>query len=178
MSPTGPSRRRTRKVLRRALTRFEVRLPSSRPGIAFTARITATVISEPPYPLPAKEIAGTVRNALRTAAAEFSPKCDPADLESARDACAQHLSARRSLSTDPPVEFEASLTLELLPDDQGAVTALLAAQRRQAVTDVLRRQHTEALARELTEPAAVLARWIERDHSNWDKMPSHLASLR
>ncbi|MFJ7963029.1 hypothetical protein [Streptomyces sp. NPDC096324] len=48
------------------------------------------------------------------------------------------------------MEFTAQLALELLPDDRAAVAALLAAQRRQSVSDILRQQKTDALAAELT----------------------------
>ncbi|MFF8536948.1 hypothetical protein ACF07B_34145 [Streptomyces sp. NPDC015532] len=171
MASTRWSRRRARKAVQRGLTRFDVRLRSACPGIGFTARITATVLTEPPYPSPVEEITGAVRTTLRDAASKVSKMCDPADLASARDACGQHLARVRQLPTDPPVEFTAKLTLDLLPDDRAAVAALLAAQRRQAVTDILRRQKTDALALELADPAALLARWIERDNTDWSQLP-------
>ncbi|MFJ5179308.1 hypothetical protein ACIP68_36355 [Streptomyces griseoviridis] len=172
MASTRWSRRRARTAMRRGLTRFEVRLRSACPGIGFTARITATVLTEPPYPGPVEEISGAVRTTLRDAAGEVSKRCDPADLASARDICGQHLARLRQLPTDPPVEFTAELTLDLLPDDRAAVTALLTAQRRQAVADLLRRQKTDALAEELADPAALLARWIDRDNTDWAQLPS------
>ncbi|MFD5264869.1 hypothetical protein [Streptomyces sp. NPDC058335] len=171
MTSTRWSRRRARKAVRRSLTRFEVRLRSACPGIGFTARITATVLTEPPYPSPVEEIAGTVRTTLRASANEVSKKCDPADLATARDVCGQHLAQLRQLPTDPPVEFTAELTLDLLPDDRAAVATLLTAQRRQAVTDILRLQKSDALAAELANPAALLARWIERDDADWNRLP-------
>ncbi|MGW1810471.1 hypothetical protein ACWC2T_34390 [Streptomyces sp. NPDC001393] len=171
MASTRWSRRRARKAVRRSLTRFEVRLRSAHPGIGFTARITATVLTEPPYPSPVEEIAGAVRTTLRETANEVSKKCDPADLATARDVCSQHLARRRQLPMDPPVQFTAALTLDLLPDDRAAVAALLAAQRRQAVIDTLRQQKTHALASELADPAALLARWIERDNADWTQLP-------
>ncbi|MEV6961974.1 hypothetical protein AB0M97_22860 [Streptomyces sp. NPDC051207] len=119
-----------------------------------------------------EEIAGAVRSTLRAAAGKVSKTCDPADLASARDVCGQHLARLRRLPTDPPVEFTAELTLDLLPDDRAAVAALLAAQRRQAVTDLLRRQKTDALAVELANPAALLARWIERDNADLSQLPT------
>ncbi|MFG2960055.1 hypothetical protein ACGF5O_40825 [Streptomyces sp. NPDC048291] len=157
MASTRWSRRRARKAVRRGPTRFEVRLRSACPDIGFTARITATVLAEPPYPSPVEEIAGAVRTMLRDAASKNPKTCDPADLASARDVCGQHLARVRQLPTDPPIEFTAELTLGLLPDDRAAATALLSAQRRQAVTDILRRQKTDALASELAYPAALLA---------------------
>lgn len=170
MTSTRWSRRRARKAVRRGMTRFEVRLRSTCPGIGFTARITATVLTEPPYPGPAEEIAGAVRATLRKAAGEVAQECDPADLASARDVCSRHLEQPRRLPTDPPVEFTAKLTLDLLPDDRAAVATLLAAQRQQAVTDILHRQKTNALAAELADPAALLVRWVERDGVDWTKL--------
>ncbi|MFG3247816.1 hypothetical protein [Streptomyces sp. NPDC048187] len=170
MASTAWSRRCARRAVRRGLTRFEVRLRSACPGIGFTARITATVLTEPPYPGTDEEIAAAVRNVLRRAAADVSASCDPADIASAQDVVGQHLRHRRSLPTDPPVDFRAKVTLELLPDDQAAVGSLLAAQRRQAVTDILRRQTSEAVAAELAQPAALLARWVERDDADWSQI--------
>lgn len=172
MNSTRWSRRSARKALRRDLRLFDARLPSTYPGIAFTARITARVVTEPPFPMQAEEIATQIRKVLREAAADISRACDPADLVSARDACAQHLRRRRRLEINPPVEYEATVTLELAPADQEAVSSLLAAQRRQTVADVLRNQRTEALARELADPAAVLVRWSEQDQADWAKPPS------
>ncbi|MFH8392195.1 hypothetical protein [Streptomyces sp. NPDC018036] len=177
MASTRWARRRARKAVRRRLTRFEVRLRSACPGIGFTARITATVLTEPPYPRSVDEITGAVRTTLRETANEVSKTCDPADLASARDVCGQHLARLRQLPTDPPVEFTAELALDLLPDDRAAVAALLAAQRRQSVSDILRQQKTDALAAELTHPAALLVRWIERDNADWSQLPDFAATV-
>jgi hypothetical protein len=177
---TGWSRRRARRALRRALPRFDVRLRSLRPGIAFTARIKAIVVSEPPYPHSIEELAGTIRSTLRDAANDISGKCDPTDLATASDRCRIHLARTRSMAGDPPVEFRADLvTLTLRHDDAAAVGTLLDAQRRQGVADVLRRQRTDALADELASPAAVLARWLERDNSDWSQLPQaeHLQGI-
>ncbi|GGU47045.1 hypothetical protein [Streptomyces coeruleorubidus] len=165
------SRRRTRRALRRGLSLFEVRLPSKVPGIGFTARITATVLTDPPYPQSADELAAAIRANLRRAASDIAYGCDPADVATARDVCGRHLARRRSLATEPPVEYEAELTLDLLPDDQAAVRSLLSAQRRQAVTDILRRQTTEAMAQEMAHPAALLVRWIEQQPDHWNSLP-------
>ncbi|MFL1901131.1 hypothetical protein ACJWDR_18740 [Streptomyces tauricus] len=170
MASTRWSRRRARNTVRRNLTRFDVRLRSSCPGIGFAARITATVLTEPPYPGTAEEIARSVRTALRRAAGEVSTDCDPADLASARDVLGQHLARQHQLPTEPPVEFVAEVTLDLLPDDRAAVATLLAAQRQQAVADILRRQKTDALAAELADPAALLVRWVEREGVDWSKL--------
>ncbi|MFH9075651.1 hypothetical protein [Streptomyces alboflavus] len=153
------------------MSRFDVRLPSSRPGIAFTARITATVLTRPPYPDTPEEVAGLIRAALREAAYDIAGQCDPLDLVSASDICTRHLSRSRSLATKPPVEFRADLRLALSYDDRAAIATLLDAQRRQAVADALRQQMTQALAEELADPAAVLARWFERGGTDWNELP-------
>lgn len=167
MSDVRWLRRRTPRRVRRGLTRFEARLRSSCPGIGFTARITATVLSEPPFPDTGSEIVSAVRAVLRAAADDVSGTCAPTDLSTARDVVGHHLRQRRQLSTDPPVEFRAEVTLELQPDDWAAVKDLLAAQRRQAVSDTLRRQKVEAVAAELADPAALLARWVEEEGVAW-----------
>ncbi|MGX1760387.1 hypothetical protein ACWIG5_26310 [Streptomyces lydicus] len=158
--------------MRHGLTRFDARLRSSCPGIGFTARITARVLTEPPFPDTDTEIVSAIRTALRTAANDVSTTCDPADIATAHDIIGQHLHQQRRLPTEPPITFRAELTLGLLPDDQAAVGALLAAQRQQATTDILRRQNTEAVAAELADPAALLVRWLEREDADWSKIPS------
>ncbi|WP_328912739.1 MULTISPECIES: hypothetical protein [unclassified Streptomyces] len=149
------------------MSRFEARLPSTCPGIAFTARITATVLTGPPYPGTDDEIVGAVRGVLRKAAADVSATCHPADLASARDGVGQHLRRPRALPTEPPVDFRAEVTLDLLLDDRAAVDALLAAQREQAMADILRRQNADAVAAELANPDALLVRWVERENADW-----------
>ncbi|MEV6006607.1 hypothetical protein AB0M29_07360 [Streptomyces sp. NPDC051976] len=166
------ARRRTRRRLRRGLTRFDARLRSSCPGIGFTARITASVLTDPPYAETDKEIVHAVRTVLRTAAEDVSKSCDPADLATARDRIEHHLRQQRTLPAQATFTFRAELTLELLPDDQAAVGALLAAQRSQAMTDILRQQKVEAAAAELADPAALLLRWVEREDAQWSKLPS------
>ncbi|MGW7353630.1 hypothetical protein [Streptomyces sp. NPDC054784] len=172
------SRHRERRAVRRGLSRFEVRLRSSCPGIGFTARITATVHTEPPYPGSAEEITGAVRSTLRKAAGEVAKGCDPVDLAAARDVCSQHLARLRRLPTDPPVTFTAELALDLLADDRAAVAELLTAQRQQAVADVLRRQRTDALAVELADPAALWVRWIERGDVDLSQLKTHADDVR
>ncbi|MGW6357642.1 hypothetical protein ACWFR5_21295 [Streptomyces sp. NPDC055092] len=83
---------------------------------------------------------------IRDAANDIAQDCDPTDLATATDRFHRHLARPRTLATDPPVEFRVTdLALTLRPDDEAAIAALLAAQRRQAIVDVLRRQKTEAL---------------------------------
>lgn len=166
------ARRRTRIRVRRGLTRFDARLSSSCPGIGFTCRITAHVLTEPPFPDTDAGIVSAIRTALRTTAAEVSATCDPADTAMAHDKIEEHLRQERRLPTDPPVIYRAELTLDLLPDDQSAVGALLSAQRKQATADILRQQKTRAIAIELSEPAALLVRRLEREDADWSKIPS------
>jgi hypothetical protein len=141
------------------------------PGVGFIAQITATVLTPPPYPQPPDMVASAIRAALREAARDASVTCDPTDLATSRDTCDRHLAERRVLPTDPPVAYQAKARIDLPLDDQAAVAALLAAQREQALTDTLRRQKTEALAKELATPAAVLARWIEQQPDGWSVRP-------
>ncbi|MFF4502701.1 hypothetical protein [Streptomyces sp. NPDC001401] len=54
------------------------------------------------------------------------------------------------------------------------MAALLAAQRQQAMTDILRRQAAEAIASELADPVALLVRWVERDDADWSKLSTVL----
>lgn len=162
MAPLHWSRGREHRALQRGLARFETRLPSRVDGIGFHAQITATVHTDPPYSQSTDELASAIRATLREAAADVSQKCDPADLATTRDVCGRHLAGRRFLPTDPPVAFDAKADIDLLPDDQAALNELLNALRRQAIADAVRRQQTGSLARELADPAAVLARWIEQ----------------
>ncbi|MFI1830224.1 hypothetical protein ACH41E_27875 [Streptomyces sp. NPDC020412] len=117
------------------------------------------------------EIAAAIRATLRKAAADVSKECDPSDLATTRDICGRHLAVRRSLSTDPLVEYDAKVDIILLPDDQAATNALLAALRRQATADAVRRQQTGSLARELADPAAVLTRWFDQHPDHWGSPP-------
>lgn len=164
---------RAGRTVRRGLSGFDVRLRSACPGIGFAARITATVVTRPPYPGTGSEIVSAVRESLRRAAGDISITCDPADLATARDVIAKHLLRPRALPTDPPVEFRAGVTLDLLPGDRAAVGSLLSAQREQATADILRRQKAEAMAAELADPAVLLLRRLERDTAEW----SGLAAL-
>ncbi|WP_089102795.1 hypothetical protein [Streptomyces hyaluromycini] len=45
------------------------------------------------------------------------------------------------------------------------------------MTDILRKQKTDALAVELTEPAALLVRWIERESADWSQLPTFATNL-
>lgn len=178
--PTRWARRRARTALRRALRGFNVRLPSTYHGIAFTAHIRPRVLTAPPYPGAIDELAGKIRDQLRKAAYDIATECDPTDLATAIDRCERHLGSTRSLAGDPPLEFSARLRrLELLHEDRVAVATLLAAQRRQSVVDALRRQKTEALAAHLIDPAAVLVQWLDRDGADWQHLPDqdHLEDI-
>ncbi|QKZ18361.1 hypothetical protein [Streptomyces chartreusis] len=178
--PTRWARHRARTALRRALHGFDVRLPSTHHGIAFTAHIKPRVFTAPPDHGTIDELAGAIRDHLREAAYDIAAECDPTDLATATDRCERHLASTRSLAADPPFEFAASLRrLELLHEDRAAVATLLTAQRRQAVADALRQQKTETLASQLADPAAVLAQWLERDGADWQQPPSreHLEDI-
>ncbi|MFJ1754980.1 hypothetical protein [Kitasatospora sp. NPDC088134] len=118
------------------------------------------------------EVADRVRGVLRESAREVSCGCDPADPDSARDVLTRHLRQHRRLEADPGVEFRATIVMGLAPGDRTAVDRLLDAQRRQAVVEALRQQRTDALAKELCDPAGVLARWAEQESVDWTRPPT------
>ncbi|MFB6517583.1 hypothetical protein [Streptomyces sp. NPDC056401] len=161
----------SRKELNNELTHIEARLSSRHEGIAFHVVITATVHSDPPYEMEAAQMTASIRAAVRHAAAEVLRVRDAFDLATVQDVCAAELGRERSLAAKPPVKFSAKVTVGLLAEDRAAVSALLDAQRKQSVADELRRQRTDALAAQLSDPAAVLARWLERNDSDWSKAP-------
>ncbi|WP_245703682.1 hypothetical protein [Streptomyces lushanensis] len=138
--------------------------------------ISATVRSGPPYPMPARDLANEIRIVLRHAAADVLQRHAAVDVASVQDLLSRELGRARELVGEPPVAFDATVTLGLLPGDARAVDVLLAAQREQTVADVRRRQKTSALALELSSPAAVLARWFETDGTGWTKAAQEKAS--
>ncbi|MCG0284052.1 hypothetical protein [Streptomyces sp. PSAA01] len=154
---THTTRRARHRALRRGVTDFPALLRSSRPGIHFTALITATVLTEPDSANDTDLIANHIRQALRSAAAEALREQDPTDLPAARDACNRHLSTPRTTANGIKVTAAARLTLA--PDDQAAVNELLTAARTQGIKDTLESQRTQALAERLAHPAALLA-WL------------------
>ncbi|MGA5008006.1 hypothetical protein ACPCDX_23810 [Streptomyces koyangensis] len=147
-----------------------MRLATRHGGIAFTARITPLLDSDPPYP-DLEDAAWQIRKRLRAAALDFAAECDPADLDHAKAAFAHLMNQRRSLPTTPPLTFRARGTLKLLADDAKAVHALLTAQRAQAVQEALRLQEVHALAQHMADPAAVLTRWLEDQQGLPDTLP-------
>lgn len=169
MLPGRSAHRREARELEAHLGQFEARLDSSHQGIAFHVLFTATVRSEPPYPMPVKEAAAEIRIALRHAAADFLQQHSAVDLASVQELLARELGRRRELASEPPIAFHATADLDLLPGDQAAVEALLTAQREQTIADARRLQTTEALAMELSDPVGVLARSIARGDTDWSK---------
>ncbi len=178
MAFTRWTQRRTCKRVRNGLSRFDARLPSSCPGIGFSAKITATVITPPPYPEVDGEIVRAIRQALRAAAREMSLVCGPEDLAAARDRIDNHLHRQRALPTEPVVTYQATLTLDLLPEDRAGVADLLAAQRGQALNDVVSRQKTQARAAQLAEPAALLVHWLDCGDVDWSKAEALVGAAR
>ncbi|WP_381556084.1 hypothetical protein [Streptomyces eurythermus] len=165
------SKRARRKRLHREIGTFFAVLRSSRPGIHFTATIHATLTPEPSGPYDPDEIADRVRTALRTVAAAAVRDQDPINLPAAQDACAQQLRHPQELGLPGGATVTASVHLQLADDDRAAVKELLTAIRAQAVTDTLTRQRTEALARELAHPAALLARWLQQPDAQITQPP-------
>ncbi|WP_228182545.1 hypothetical protein [Streptomyces anulatus] len=166
------SRRARRKQLHRKIRAFPAVLRSSRPGIHFTATIYATLTPEPSGPYDPDEIADRVRTALRTTAAVAVSDQDPIDLPAAEDACAQQLRRPQSIDLlDRATRVTASVHLELADEDRAAVKELLTAVRAQAAADTLTRQRTEAFARELAHPAALLVRWLQQPDAHVGQAP-------
>jgi hypothetical protein len=166
------SKRARRKQLHRKIGAFSAVLRSSRPGIHYTATIYATLAPEPSDPYNPDEIADRVRNTLRTRAAAAVRDQDPIDLPAAQDACAQQLRKPQNLGyPDHTTQVTASVHLELADKDHAAVEELLAAIRAQATADTLTGQRTEAFAKELAHPAALLARWLQQPESDVTRPP-------
>ncbi|WP_327165270.1 hypothetical protein OHB11_06295 [Streptomyces zaomyceticus] len=165
------SKRARRKRLRREIGAFSAVLRSSRPGIHYTATIHAPLTPEPSGPYEPDEIADRVRTALRTTAAAAVRDQDPISLPAAQDACAKQLRQPQELGLPDGATVTASVQLELADEDRAAVKELLTAIRAQAATDTLTRQRTEALARELAHPAALLARWLQQPDAQITQPP-------
>ncbi|QHC18895.1 hypothetical protein GR131_27585 [Streptomyces sp. GF20] len=166
------SKRARRKQLHRKIGAFSAVLRSSRPGIHYRATISATLTPEPPDPYDPDEIADLVRTALRVRAADAVRDQDPIDLPAAQDACAHWLRRPQDLDLpDRAIQVTASVHLELADEDRAAVQELLTALRVQGATDALNSQRTEALARELSHPAALLARWLQQADADLTQPP-------
>lgn len=176
MLPERRTHRRETKELKASLGRFEARLDSTHEGIAFHTVISARIRSAPPYPMSTVKLAAEIRITLRHAAADVLQQHAAVDISAVQDLLARELGRERELITDPPVAFDATVTLGLLPGDQTAVDSLLAAQREQTINDARRRQKTAGLALELSDPAAVLARWFEEGSTDWSKAGQDKAS--
>ncbi|KOT61533.1 MULTISPECIES: hypothetical protein [Streptomyces] len=166
------SKRARRKQLRRKIGAFSAVLRSSRPGIHYTATIHATLTPEPSGPYDPDEIADRVRTVLRITAAAAVRDQDPIDLPAAQDACAQRLRGPHDLNfPERATRVTASVHLELADEDRAAVKELLTAIRSQGTTDTLASQRSEALAKELAHPAALLARWLQQPDAHVTQPP-------
>lgn len=170
---TYRTQRARRRALRRAVTDFPAILRSRRPGIHFSAVITATVHSEPGGPYDPEQTADRIREALRTAAAEAVRDKDPVDLPTAQDACARHL--RTHYTTVCGATASATARLTLGAQDRAAMDDLLNAARAQGITDALESQRVQALASELAHPAALLAWLLHRPETDPTKLPGEEA---
>ncbi|WP_407838748.1 hypothetical protein ACE1OC_24000 [Streptomyces sp. DSM 116496] len=161
----------SRKGLNSELAHIEARLASRHEGIGFHVVITATVISDPPADMDAVQAIAGIRDTLRHAAADVLRVRDAFDLATVQDVCAAELGRERSLAAVPRLLFTAKATVGLLAEDRAAVSALLGAQRQQTIADELRRQRAEALAVRLSQPATLLAHWLEEKDSDWTNAP-------
>ncbi|MFF9505353.1 hypothetical protein [Streptomyces sp. NPDC014656] len=156
--------------------RFEARLDSVHEGIAFHVVFHAQVRSVPASVADVDEAARAVRIALRHEAADFLRHQAATDLHSVQDLLAREMANTHTLVA-PEVRYDARVDVTLLPGDQAAVEALLAAQREQSIAIAIRRKEIEAVAEELSEPAAVMARWTTTDTADWGKRSGEAKSL-
>ncbi|MFD7909718.1 hypothetical protein ACFV30_03185 [Streptomyces sp. NPDC059752] len=158
------------------LERFEARLDSAHEGIAFQVVFHARVRNAGLALGDADGAARAVRIALRHEAADFLRQQSATDLHSVQDLLAREM-ARSHTLVDPEIRYDARVDVALLPGDQAAVEALLAAQREQSKATAIRRQELEDLAEELSAPAGVMARWVTTDATDWAKRSGEAKSL-
>ncbi|MFE1519608.1 hypothetical protein ACFW9I_22760 [[Kitasatospora] papulosa] len=171
------SKRSRRKRLHRRIDAFPAVLRSSRPGIHYTASISATLDPDPSGPYDPEQIADRVRSTLRIVAGAAVRDLDPIDLPAAQDACAQQLRIPRDLDcANYTARVTAVVHLELADTDRVAVEELLAAIRAQAAADTLTGQRTAAFAKELAHPSALLAKWLQQ-HDLSETSPPDEAEL-
>ena len=156
--------------------RFEARLDSERQGIAFHVVFHARVRSVPVSSTDPDEAARAVRIALRHEAADFLRQVAATDLYAAHDLLAREM-ARTHTLVDPEIRYDARVDVTLLPGDQAAVEALLAAQREQSIATAIRREEIRAVAEELSEPAGIMARWASTDAADWAKRAGEAKAL-
>lgn len=156
------SARSRRRALRRGITEFPAVLRSRRPGIRFTAIITAFPETGPAGAYDPDALADRVRFALRASAADSVRHMDPMDLPGAQDACSRSLRRLRTIDAESSLEVRAECRLTLASEDGEAVRALLEASRTQGIQEALTRQRNRALVSELTHPAGVFAWWLQQ----------------
>lgn len=169
---TYRSARSQRRALRRGISEFPAVLRSARPGIGFTATITASLVAEPSAPYDPDALSDRVRLLLRSAAQDAVRHMDPVDLPTAQDACTRSLRGTRSLGTESGLEVRAEARLALSPADEEAIRTLLAASRAQGIQETLARQRNTALAAEFAHPAGVFAWWLQHPEANLAGQPT------
>ncbi|MGX8277115.1 MULTISPECIES: hypothetical protein [unclassified Streptomyces] len=165
-----------REEVQALVQRFEARLDSAHEGIAFHVVFHARVRSAA---VPLADVDGAaraVRIALRHEAADYLRHQSATDLHSVQDLLAREMARSRTLVA-PEIRYDAHVDVMLLPGDQAAVEALLAAQRGQSMATAIRRQELEDLAEELSDPAGVMARWVTNDAADWAKRSGEAKTL-
>ncbi|MEU5186718.1 hypothetical protein AB0G83_06090 [Streptomyces klenkii] len=165
------SARTRRRILKRGVTEFPALLHSRRPGIRFTAIISASLVSQPTGAYEPEVLADSIRDILRAAAAGAVRRLDPVDLPAAQDACARSLRRERNIDDVSGLAFTAEVRLTLAPEDEEAVRDLLAASRAQSIAEALGRQRSRALAADLAHPAGVYTWWLQNPEFDLKKVP-------
>jgi hypothetical protein len=166
------SARSRRRVLKRGIREFPALLRSVRPGIRFTAVISASLATEPAELYEPDALSDRLRTTLRGAAADAVRRMDPLDLPTAQDACTRNLRETRRIDGCSGLEVRATARLTLGPEDEEAVRALLAASRSQGIQEALARQRNGALAEELAHPAGAFAWWLQQPNANLAEQPT------
>jgi hypothetical protein len=102
---------RARRNLTRGIRSFPATLPSSHPGIFFTARIAGRISEPVGYSQDPVHLATAIRRALRKAARDVTCHASPADLAEATDMCNQRLAVPLPVPSRANVSVRAAVTL-------------------------------------------------------------------
>lgn len=170
-SITWPLAGRARRTLIRGITGFTATLPSSHPGISFTARIRGR-ISWTTNCVPNQVLLATaIRLALREAARDVTCRASPADLAEATDMCNQRLAMPLPIPLHPDVQVTGRVALSLSGDNRKALAEFVAASRKQGILDLSQRQRASAIREHFTDPAFALAWWMDQGEDSARKLP-------
>jgi hypothetical protein len=158
---------------------FIATLPSNHPGIFFTATITGIASEATNFPHDPEPLATAIRLTLREAAKDVTCRTSPADLAEATDMCNQRLAAPLPVPQYSEVHVTATVKLSLSAENQKALNEFLAAQRSQGIRDLLQQQHASAIRDYFTDPALMLAWWLDRAAGTLENLPKaeHLQAI-